>query len=259
MRDLLRIVIVDDEKFIREALRRMIDWEQLGMQVIGYCKNGVEAYNYILDEYPDIVLTDIKIPGMDGIELIDQIKKVDSDIEFIILSGYGEFEFAQRAMSYGIRHYLLKPCDEKKIVECLRAVSASIYEKRGRNANVQIGNAADRNHKTHKIIRQIIDYIDAHLSAPEMTLKWFAQNYVYMNADYLSKVFYQETGTKFSDYVNQKRVDYAKKMIQDDPDITLNEIAREVGFADNPFYFSKVFKKYCSMTLTDYRQGKYSK
>lgn len=75
--------------------------------MIGLCKNGIEAYDMILDESPDIVLTDIRMPGMGGLELIRKIRQTDLQIQFIILSGYGEFEYAKEAMSYGIRHYLL--------------------------------------------------------------------------------------------------------------------------------------------------------
>ena len=101
---MLKLLIADDERIIRETIFNIIDWKKHDIEVIGLCKNGIEAYDMILDESPDIVLTDIRMPGMGGLELIREIRQTDLQIQFIILSGYGEFEYAKEAMSYGIRH-----------------------------------------------------------------------------------------------------------------------------------------------------------
>ena len=85
---MLKLVIADDEKIIRETIRNFIDWQSIGIEVVGVCSNGVEAYETILDYYPDIVLTDIKMPGFSGLELVKKIKEIDNNIQFIILSGY---------------------------------------------------------------------------------------------------------------------------------------------------------------------------
>ena len=108
---MLKLLIVDDERIIRETMATIIDWNTLDIQLIGTAKDGIEAYNIILDEYPDIVLTDIKMPALSGIELIAKIHEINPQTQFIILSGYGEFEYAKKAMQYGVKHYLLKPCN----------------------------------------------------------------------------------------------------------------------------------------------------
>ena len=113
---MLRLIIVDDERIIRETISQIIDWESLGITVIGVCKNGLEAYDMILDEYPDIVLTDIKMPGLSGLQLIQQLSSLDLNIEFVILSGYSDFTLVTEAMKYGVQHYLLKPCSEEELV-----------------------------------------------------------------------------------------------------------------------------------------------
>ena len=106
------MIIADDERVIRESISRLIDWEKLGVELTGLCRNGLEAYDMIIDEDPDIVLTDIRMPGMDGLELIRKVSLMDLDTRFILLSGYGEFEYAKEAMKYGVKHYLLKPCNK---------------------------------------------------------------------------------------------------------------------------------------------------
>lgn len=126
---MLRLIIVDDEKIIRESIRSLIDWESLGIEVVGVCKNGLEAYDAILDSYPDIVLTDIKMPGLSGLELIEKLNDTRENIQFIILSGYSEFEYAKQAMRFGIRHYLLKPCNENQIIEAIEDVKKACYLK----------------------------------------------------------------------------------------------------------------------------------
>ena len=127
---MIKLLIVDDEKIIRETLLKHIPWEALGIRVIGTAQNGLEAYDVIMDEYPDIVMTDIKMPGLSGLELLQRIKRLHPEVEFIILSGYGEFEFAREAMQFGVRHYLLKPFKEEMIIQTVREVSEEIARKR---------------------------------------------------------------------------------------------------------------------------------
>lgn len=131
---MIRLLIVDDERAIREFLRDMIPWETLGIAVVGLCKNGVEAYDAILDEYPDIVFTDIRMPGLSGLELISRVKSAQLNIQFVILSGHAEFEFAKEAMRWGVRHYLLKPTNPDQIVEIMKQVAANCYQARSHSA-----------------------------------------------------------------------------------------------------------------------------
>lgn len=127
---MLKLIIVDDEKIFRETINNIIDWKTINIEVIGLCKNGIEAYDMILDESPDIILTDIKMPGLSGLELIKRVSEFDKQISFVILSGYGEFSLAAEAMKYGVKHYLLKPCNESQIIEVMAAVTKDHYTKR---------------------------------------------------------------------------------------------------------------------------------
>lgn len=130
---MLRMMIADDEKIIRETICNIIDWNAIGVQIIGMCKNGIEAYDMILDEYPDMVLTDIKMPGLSGLELIRRITQAGQKTEFIILSGYGDYEYTKVAMKYGIQHYLLKPCTVEEITEVVQAAKKQCYRRKARD------------------------------------------------------------------------------------------------------------------------------
>lgn len=125
---MLRLLIVDDEEMICQAIANIIDWGKYNIQLIGTCTDGVDAYHTILDECPDIVMTDIRMPGISGLELIERISRTDLYTQFIILSGYGEFDYAKRAMKCGVRHYLLKPCTEKQIIDCIQDVTKDYYQ-----------------------------------------------------------------------------------------------------------------------------------
>lgn len=127
---MLKLIIADDERVIRETISSLIDWQSIGVEVIGLCKDGIEAYNMILDESPDIVMTDIRMPGLSGLELVREISQTDQRIQFIILSGYEDFEYAREAMKYGIRHYLLKPCNEERIMESIQKACEDCLETR---------------------------------------------------------------------------------------------------------------------------------
>ncbi len=127
---MLKLMIADDERMIRESISTLIDWKSLGIELIGTCSDGIEAYNMILDETPDIVLTDIRMPGLSGLELVSRISQTDLSTQFIILSGFGEFEYAKQAMKYRVHHYLLKPCNEGQIIESMKDVVKEYYHRR---------------------------------------------------------------------------------------------------------------------------------
>lgn len=125
---MLKMIIVDDERKIRESMKNCVDWEELGIRLIGLCKNGLEAYDMIIDESPDIVLTDIKMPALSGLELISRITQIGQHVQFIILSGYGEFVYTKEAMKYGIKHYLMKPCNEEELIAVVKDAANACYQ-----------------------------------------------------------------------------------------------------------------------------------
>jgi two-component system response regulator YesN len=125
-----KVFVVDDERVIREGIARLIGWEQLGLQYMGCASDGLSAYDQMPEIQPDIIITDIKMPRMDGLKLIELTRSLLPDTRFIVLSGHDEFEFASKAMQYGVKHYLLKPCDELDITLVLQQLIAELDEQR---------------------------------------------------------------------------------------------------------------------------------
>ncbi len=157
---MLKLLIADDEKLIRETISSLINWTDLNIELIGTAKDGIEAYNIILDQYPDIVLTDIKMPGLSGLDLIERIKDINKETQFIILSGYNEFEYAKTAMQYGVKHYLLKPCSEEQIIKSIELVKAEYYQNRITNHIVE----EHKDLKNQLYTNIMIDIINNYLS-----------------------------------------------------------------------------------------------
>ncbi|HHX24641.1 MAG TPA: response regulator [Thermoanaerobacterales bacterium] len=125
---------MDDESIIIESISKLIDWGKYDLELVGAARNGLEAYKLIKLHKPHIVITDIKMPGMDGLDLMRKVKEDMPNTVFIILSGYGEFDFASKAIQYGVKHYLLKPCDEEEIIPVLTNIvkEFKIAEKKER-------------------------------------------------------------------------------------------------------------------------------
>jgi two-component system response regulator YesN len=127
---MFKLLIVDDEEIEREGMAKFIPWEKYDIELVGTAWNGVDAFEKVQSKKPDIILTDIKMPVMDGIELIQKVITAYPNTKLIVLSGYGEFEYTSRAMEYGIRHYILKPCDEEHIMKVMNEVKAELEKER---------------------------------------------------------------------------------------------------------------------------------
>ena len=124
-----KLLIVDDEKIEREGMAELIDWGSFGIELAGTAWNGQDGYEKVLKLRPDIVMTDIKMPVMDGLGLIRKLKEELPDIQVIVLSGYGEYEYTSQAMELGIKYYILKPCDEERMLPVIEKVKEEIREK----------------------------------------------------------------------------------------------------------------------------------
>lgn len=137
----MKILIVDDEPDICELIHKLIDWKELGLLSLGSCQNGVDAMEIILRQKPDVVITDIQMPGMTGLSLIEKACKQNLQTKFIVISGYREFEYAQQAIRYGVEDYLLKPISKtdlnlvlKRLMqECGESAEKQAHEKSMRN------------------------------------------------------------------------------------------------------------------------------
>ena len=153
---MLNVLIADDEKKVCQLILHLIDWETFGLEVVGIVNDGQSAYDFICKHRPDIVITDIRMPNYNGIELIQKVKEQNPDIYFIIISGYSHFEYAQNAIKYGVEDYLLKPLKKKE----LQATLNKIIEKRSVMTTI-----TSKNEKLESLVRTAEEKVRKNLLA----------------------------------------------------------------------------------------------
>lgn len=135
-----KVLIVDDERIIRESISLIIDWNAYGFELIGAAANGIEALRIVYQMRPELIITDLKMPMVSGNQLAEKVKSKYPDTEIVILSGYDDFTLASESMKHGVRHYLLKPCSEKDIIEVLLEVKKRLNEKEERGNFIRKNN-----------------------------------------------------------------------------------------------------------------------
>ena len=153
---MIKVFLVDDEPFLREGLKAVIPWEEYGFTICGEAENGEEALKAIetLKPQPQLILTDIKMPGMNGLEFIEHAKNIiGGKVDFIILSGYSDFNYAQSAIKYGVKNYLLKPIDEEELIEDLKKISKEFQEE----VTIEKGNTINSNKVIKALFKEEID------------------------------------------------------------------------------------------------------
>ncbi|MBP1961543.1 response regulator transcription factor [Paenibacillus aceris] len=132
-----KVLLVDDERMILEGISSIVDWKSVDTELIGTARNGIEAYAFVCEHEPDIVISDIRMPGMDGLQLVAKVKESHPQTRFIMLSGFDEFEYAQIAMQHGVKHYLLKPCNENSILKALSEIAAEYKQEESKEGFIK--------------------------------------------------------------------------------------------------------------------------
>lgn len=384
------VFVADDERMAREGIAELIGWDRLGLTLAGTAPDGLTAFQEIVKLRPAIVITDIKMPKLNGLELIEKTQQELPDIIFIVLSGYGEFELAAQDMKFGVKHYLLKPSNEEEILEVLQEVTMELdilrtkelqikgmlqqladtsrspkgisfyasmdgldtdraritvasvdlslttvidearqhivtsvlsgdetellnnlivffqalmdrrdevnvtigrcmelmeavikqagieFGYKGTNDSVRIWQMQTLQEIQHYITQQLISLMDSqkglrsdkrsrlisrikqltaeHLQNRQLSLQWLAQHHLFLNSEYLGKLFRQETGQRYTQFLTILRMDKAKELIERLPQIKIYEIAERCGFDQDPQYFANVFKKVTGCSPVEYRK-----
>lgn len=137
---MLRVMLVDDEPNVRQGVKMMIPWDELDLEVIAEGEDGDDGLNKILIHNPDIVIADVKMPGMTGIEMLTAAQKNGFKGQALILSGYSDFTYAKEAISLGVKQFILKPVDEDELIQCLKQVRDEILKEQASHITIRKGN-----------------------------------------------------------------------------------------------------------------------
>ncbi len=244
-----KILIVDDEFEIRNGLRHYFPWSSLNFEIVQTAENGVKALEYINNNPVHVVLCDIKMPEMTGIELARELHLRKSKIKFVLLSSYREFEYAQSAIEYNVRYYLVKPTKYERLVEVFSKLRDELKNESQRSPKPSSTDKPNAENYYDTLIDNIREYIGRNYKTA--TLKSTA-NHICMNPYYLSSFFKQHTGEMFSEYVIKTKMRKASEMLIN-PGVKIYEICEELGYstANN---FSRSFKTYYNVSPSEYRQ-----
>ena len=256
----MKLLIVDDQHSVYLYLQKVLDLPALGFEEVRYAENGLHALDMIAESPPDIMLMDIQMQFMNGLELLAALRdRGIAQPETIVLSAYDEFTYAQKCIEFGVRGYVLKPIDPSEITGLLREtrdrlaaarrealLSAAIRDAR---ANAQLSREGGTDAQA---VGRIRAYVDAHIGA-DLSLNAMARQF-FVSRYQISRLFKQLYGLNYQDYVLSVRMKTAAEMLAG-TDARLYEIAIAVGF-DEPSYFSNVFKRYFGMSPKEYRKSK---
>ena len=254
---MLKVLIVEDEEIIRCGLVETIDWAGMDCRVIGVAATGLEGLEAICSLRPDLVLTDICMPGMSGIDMIERAAQEGYRFRSILLTGYAEFEYARRALEMRVSSYLLKPIDEGQ----LRTAIMRVHDEQGNvtTAGLNLPLAILNAEKAMQGIEDpyvMIAIEQIHRNyAQRISIEGIAEEQ-FVSASYLSRRFKAETGYTFLELLNIKRVREAIHLLRSST-LSMSEISEQTGFGDYK-HFCAVFKRYVEMSPREYVRSRQS-
>ncbi len=243
------VIIVEDESLILKELILTIPWESLNLSVIGSAENGIEGEELIKEKDPDIVITDIRLPGKSGLEMLEAAS-VDHGI---VLSGYTDFKYMQKAIRLGVFDYLQKPVDSDELITSLEKLRDMILSEESSRENLsenQDSIKLPEGIKNHTI-RMAIDFIYENYKEAIGLQDIAALTHVSEN--YISTLFREETGMNFLQFLSIVRINKALPLLKE-TSMNISEIASETGFP-TPGYFTKIFRRFIGKTPTEYRNS----
>ena len=256
-----RVLIVEDEEIIRLGLASTVDWLSMQCSVVGTAEDGDVGLKMIQELQPDIVIADIRMPGMNGMDMIEEGRKFAS-FRSILLTSYSEFEYAQRAVSIQTYEYMLKPLDEEKLREVIARIRVDIEKERRLNQLEMLSGVATlgtpatetvnapKDPLVDTMLQRIIDS-----SHEKISIETLAKE-LYVSPSYLSRRFKAVTGRTFLDTLNMHRVQQAVKRLNEGSE-SISRIAEETGFGDYK-HFCEVFKRYIGQSPRSYIKSKKS-
>ncbi|HIT89181.1 MAG TPA: response regulator [Candidatus Merdenecus merdavium] len=243
------LLIADDERVIRQGLLSM-DWSNIGIKTVLAAKNGVEAKEYLNQYEVDIMISDIKMPGFTGLELSEYVRKSSANTAIILLSGFNDFSYAQKAIRSDVFDYLLKPIKPEELLKVVLAAKYKIEEQKYKLQVVEEYEENVGNFKTKDLILHSFRYVDqqtleilkfmAEHYQEDLSLNTLAEQYHFTTV-YLSRFIKKETGYSFVDILTCIRLLNVLDLLKENK-YKIQIICEKVGFKDQR-YFSQVFKK----------------
>ena len=235
-----RTLLVDDESLALEGLNLLVDWQGAGFSVCGQAENGQEALTLMEQLHPHLVVTDLYMPLMDGMTLMQAARESGFEGQFVIVSGYSDFQIARSALKLKPAGYLLKPIDPDEAAATLARVRTELDKQQGKHTPVM-----------SRRVQRVMEMLETQC-AQNLTVAQIAETVGY-NAAYLGRAFDQETGMSIREYLAKVRTEKAAALLRAGGK-TAEEIARLVGYADYPLFWRQ-FKATFGVSPEAYRDS----
>lgn len=242
-----KIIICDDEPTIRNGLKNLIESSNEKFRVVGLATNGFEACKLINENQPEIVLMDINMPGMNGLDVMKEMSAISPFTKFIIISGYDEFQYAQKAIQLKAFDYLLKPIDKNNLFLVIEnAITSYTKEKK---AYIDEGLFMEN----LGLAEEAVNYIYKKYNDCNLTLKSMASQ-LHVSESYLTRIIKKKANTSFTELLIKVRMESAISLMLSNASLSSLEISEMVGYKSQ-HYFCKVFKDYTGMSPTAYKKS----
>lgn len=246
---MLKVLVVEDEEMIRKGIVLAVDWAALDCVVVGEAANGEEALAAVERYAPSLIITDLKMPKMDGIEMLRQLRERGNHAYVIILTAYDSFSYAQSALRLGAVDFLLKPFHDGELEQAVQALRKRMELQEGEKGAAAPILGLKKGDKS-KYVLQAMDYIGSHYSDPNITVGEIAQH-LGLSEGHLSHTFKKETDYTLLNYLTRYRIHKAMELLRDCR-LKVYEVAEQVGYKDIT-YFSATFKKLVGMSPSEYQ------
>ena len=244
----MRALIVDDEVYMVDYIKKIADWEAHGFDEVMTAHGGSLARDYLKQYEPELLVTDIKMPKVSGLDLAQFVFENKLRTKVIIISGYGEFEFAQQAMRYGVSEYLLKPVLKADFVKTLERLFPEVEDlQNSAGGDVESGAA-----NGYSICEMVKKYVEEHYGE-NLSLEVIAA-YVHLHPAYLSKVFKENEDQNLSGYITNVRMEKAAQLLLE-PELKVHDVMEKVGYQKSQ-YFSKLFREKYGVTPVEYKKSR---
>lgn len=240
-----RAIVVDDEEVIRNGVSRQLESLNLSIKVVAKARDGEEALKLFFEHTPDIVLMDINIPRINGLECIRRIREVNQTCVIIIVSGYDDFEYARTAIIHNVDFYLLKPVDDEEFEDIIRQ-AVSRYNERMEAKNIITRHTPAQ----PKAKTSVIEFINTHYTQKDLTSETLEKEFNLSRTALFNQIK-KLTDMSFNEYVTGLRINHAIRLLKEDK--TIGEIADCIGYSDQ-YYFSRIFKKKTGLSPSEYRE-----
>ena len=247
---MFRVILIDDEPLIVEGLKKVVRCEEYQCTVVATAEDAEKGAELIRTLQPDILFTDIRMPGVDGLTMLAGLRSEFPDLQVTVLTGFRDFAYAQEAIRLGVARFLLKPSKMDEIREALACMTARL-EKKHTEQSAEQEEPEERENAGSFLVNRALDYLEEHY-AEKLTLQEVADA-CYVSQWHLSKLLNRYTKKNFYDLLNNRRIRAAKELLAD-PSLRIGDIGEMIGYAD-PAHFARVFRKIAGMSANEYRNS----